>query len=116
MSASEAQQKLTHSCHAWRCRELVEPRRLMCPAHWRKLPAGLKAAVWREYRAGQERTKRPTDRYLAVLQLCRAASVETDDEELRKKAVAHHESIAEYFRKRAIESGDGDPFEELGGL
>jgi DNA polymerase III epsilon subunit-like protein len=55
-----------HRCHAKGCHARVEPRLLMCPRHWRAVPANLQADVWRTYRAGQEIDKSPTREYLAA--------------------------------------------------
>ncbi len=55
-----------HLCHAKGCHARVEPRLLMCPRHWRMVPAKLQADVWRTYRAGQEIDKSPTREYLAA--------------------------------------------------
>lgn len=38
----------------------------LCVLHWAKLTFALRAAILREYRRGQEKTKRPTVRYMAV--------------------------------------------------
>lgn len=61
-----------HICHAEGCEVGVPPKLLFCLKHWRMTPARIKAAVWREYRAGQEMTKTPTPEYLAVM----AAAIE----------------------------------------
>lgn len=39
----------------------------MCRPHWNMVPAELQRAVWRTYRPGQERDKRPTREYLEAL-------------------------------------------------
>ncbi len=57
-----------HTCHAEGCNLIVPPRMLMCAAHWRRVPRHLQAAVWREYRPGQEIDKNPTPEYLEVMQ------------------------------------------------
>jgi hypothetical protein len=36
----------------------------MCLRHWRLVPAPLKRAVWRHYRAGQEIDKCPSEAYM----------------------------------------------------
>lgn len=57
---------MTHHCHAEGCSREVPPRLLMCPAHWRALPARLKVAVLRAYRPGQEIDKQPSAEYLVA--------------------------------------------------
>lgn len=67
-----------HVCHARDCRARVEPRRLMCPKHWRMVPAKLQAEVWRTYRAGQEIDKRPSHDYLDAARAAIAAVEEKE--------------------------------------
>lgn len=58
-----------HTCHAEGCDTHVPPRMFMCRAHWRKVPYGLRVAIWAEYRPGQERldgSAIPSDAYLDV--------------------------------------------------
>lgn len=55
-----------HKCHAEGCLVSVPPKLLMCARHWRMVPQGLKLAVWRHYRPGQEIDKNPTEEYLAA--------------------------------------------------
>jgi len=55
-----------HRCHAIDCTTQVHPRMLMCRRHWYMVPKDLRDRVWREYRDGQERTKRPSEAYLAA--------------------------------------------------
>ena len=35
-----------------------------CSSHWYKLPAAIRAKIWRAYRPGQEADKRPSTAYL----------------------------------------------------
>lgn len=51
-----------HHCHAHGCTRAVPPKLFMCKSHWYALPKPVRDAVWREYRPGQERDKRPSDR------------------------------------------------------
>jgi hypothetical protein len=39
---------------------------LMCARHWRLVPRDTQRLVWKAYRPGQERDKRPTAGYLIV--------------------------------------------------
>jgi hypothetical protein len=53
-----------HLCHAIGCNVEVAPRLLMCPRHWAMVPGLMKAAIYAEYRCGQEQDKRPTRAYV----------------------------------------------------
>lgn len=44
---------MSHICHAIGCEAPVKRERLMCYPHWRKVPIGLRRAVWALYRPGQ---------------------------------------------------------------
>lgn len=55
-----------HTCHWPGCGKEVPPAMWGCKQHWFRLPAALRAKVWRTYRPGQEVDKRPSDAYLAV--------------------------------------------------
>ena len=57
---------MSHHCHAAGCTVKTPPKLLMCRRHWYMVPAPLRALVWKHYRAGQERDKRPSKEYLAV--------------------------------------------------
>jgi len=80
---------------------------LMCKPHWLSLPQATRDAVWREYRPGQERDKRPSDRYLAVLWL---AVAQTAPDGAARAALL---SRAERRRWRAIDAGHGDALASL---
>ena len=41
-----------HKCAVPGCPAIIASRLLMCLRHWRRVPADLKVAVWRGYRAG----------------------------------------------------------------
>ena len=58
-----------HLCHAIGCTTPVDPAKLMCLRHWRKVPKHLAWAVYRNYRPGQEIDKNPSDAYLRVSQM-----------------------------------------------
>ena len=51
---------MVHECHARGCGVAVRPELLMCAAHWRIVPARIKAAVWANYRVGQCSDKKPS--------------------------------------------------------
>ena len=59
--------RIVHTCHAEGCAEVIDAERLMCRAHWRKVPRDLQKAVWRTYVPGQEKRRgRPSDAYIAA--------------------------------------------------
>lgn len=55
-----------HGCHWPGCAKQVPPAMWGCKAHWFALPARLRAAIWRTYRPGQEKTMNPSAEYIAV--------------------------------------------------
>jgi len=63
----------THKCHAQGCDKPVAPAFLMCSRHWRMVPVAEQRAIWRHFRPGQERDKRPTQEYLLALHAAVAA-------------------------------------------
>jgi hypothetical protein len=68
-----------HICHARGCSTPIEPFRLMCGPHWKRVPPELQTAVWAAYRHGQETDKDPSPAYLAAAELAIAAVARTDD-------------------------------------
>lgn len=64
---------MTHTCHAHGCSVEISPKFFMCPRHWRMVPAPLKAAIWDNYRPGQEVDKEPTVAYLDAAAAAKAA-------------------------------------------
>ena len=102
-----------HTCHAHGCDVAVPPNMFMCKRHWYSLSKAIRDAIWREYTPGQERTKAPTMRYLAVQQfaICRAAFKPND--EAAALVCEQHLSRAQYWREAAIAAGAGDPLEGL---
>jgi hypothetical protein len=63
---SEARRNTTfdHHCHWPGCERVVPPAMWGCKQHWFKLPARLRALIWRTYQPGQEVTKTPSRDYL----------------------------------------------------
>lgn len=59
---------MSHRCHARGCELEVPPKLLMCRRHWYMVPAPIRHKVWREYRPGQERDKKPSAKYLVVME------------------------------------------------
>ena len=57
---------MKHMCHAIGCSVEVHSKLLLCPVHWYMVPKELRDSVWREYRRGQGRNKRPSQEYLSV--------------------------------------------------
>lgn len=99
-----------HQCHAHGCEAKVPERDLMCPRHWYELPKEVRAAIWREHRPGQEATKTPTLRYLAVQRF--AVGLLARRHGHAKWADAYQAS-AEEHRARAASRGMGDALEML---
>ena len=59
-------QTRNHHCHWPGFEKQVPPAMWGCKTHWFKLPATLRAKVWRAYRPGQEADGRPSRDYLTV--------------------------------------------------
>jgi hypothetical protein len=55
-----------HTCHWPGCETPVPPKMWGCSKHWFRLPAGLRAKVWKTYVPGQEITKTPSEAYMIV--------------------------------------------------
>lgn len=64
---------MTHHCHARGCKKSCPPERLMCLAHWRKVPKDLQRAIWATYRPGQCDDRRPSDAWFAAADAAIAA-------------------------------------------
>lgn len=104
---------MSHLCHAHGCDREVPPRMLMCAPHWRRLPRATQQAIWREYRPGQERTKDPSARYMAVQRLAVAQVAFRPNDENAARAAAPYMRDAMRWRAAAIERGEGDPLAGL---
>lgn len=59
-------QTRAHTCHWPGCTKQVPPAMWGCKQHWFTLPTPLRAAIWRTYRPGQEKTMDPSAEYLTV--------------------------------------------------
>jgi len=70
-------------------------------------------AIWREYIEGQEISKRPTHRYLAVQQLACAYLVFKPNSEKAVLKTLPYISKALAHAKAAVAEGLGDPLEGL---
>lgn len=64
MTEPKKSNSLPHTCHALQCSAEVEPKKLMCPEHWRMVPDELKVKVYEAHVVGQCDTKRPSRLYL----------------------------------------------------
>jgi hypothetical protein len=53
-----------HHCHWPGCEKEVPPAMWGCREHWFTLPKRLRDMIWRYYRPGQEKDKRPSKQYL----------------------------------------------------
>lgn len=72
-----------HLCHAIGCSTPIDPWRLMCAPHWKRVPPELQTAVWAAYRHGQEKDKRPSREYLEAAELAIAAVARADAGQLK---------------------------------
>ncbi len=59
-----ARQTRAHGCHWPGCDKQVPPAMWGCRAHWFRLPALLRARIWRTYRPGQEADMKPSTEYI----------------------------------------------------
>jgi hypothetical protein len=57
----------THTCHWPGCPERCKPAFFSCRRHWFTWPPHIRAAIWREYKPGQEETKTPSIDYLKAV-------------------------------------------------
>jgi hypothetical protein len=55
-----------HTCHWPGCATRVPAAMWGCRPHWYRLPLGLRNQVWAAFVPGQEVTKTPSRRYVAV--------------------------------------------------
>lgn len=60
---------MSHLCHWSGCPKEVPPAMWGCSSHWYALPKFLRDAIWRHYRAGQEISKTPSNKYVIVARL-----------------------------------------------
>lgn len=102
-----------HVCHAHLCETQVPPKMFMCKKHWYRLRAPLRDAVWKEYQPGQEISKNPSLRYLAVQKLAVAESAFKPNDEKAAWDSALYLAEAMEYQKRCIALGLGDPLEGL---
>lgn len=84
-----------------------------CSTHWFALPQKIRSAIWHEYRPGQELTKTPSLRYLAVQRLACAYSVFRAYDEKAVLEALRYVGEAITVAKECVEVGLGDPIEGL---
>lgn len=104
---------MSHTCHAHGCNVVVPAKMFACKRHWYALSEEMRAAIWREYRNGQEIDKKPSLRYLAVQRLAVAQLAFKPNDEEAARTAAYYAVYAWQYRARAIEAGLGDPLEGL---
>jgi hypothetical protein len=106
---------MPHTCHAHGCGLPVPASMFACRVHWYALRKPMRDAIWREYRRGQERDKRPSPRYMAVQRRAVAELAFRPNDEQAARIAAPYMVESELWRKRAIEQGLGDPLEGIAG-
>jgi hypothetical protein len=84
-----------------------------CPWHWAQLPKKIQDAIWREYRNGQEISKRVSWRYMAVQRLALAHLVFKPGSERAVLKTLPYVADALRYSKAAIAEGLGDPLEGI---
>lgn len=85
----------------------------MCRQHWFSLRKPLRDAIWKEYRPGQENTKSPSARYMAVQKRAVGELAFRPHDEAAAGVAAPYLIESEIWRKRAIDAGLGDPLEGI---
>ena len=88
----------------------------MCREHWFSLSKPLRDAIWKEYQPGQEQTKRPSIRYLAVQQRAIGELVFKPNDEAAAVLAAPYLLRSHKFRVLAIATGEGDPLEGIASM
>lgn len=94
---------MTHLCHAEGCDVQVEPSLLMCRRHWYMVPPRLRCHVWAEYRRGQEQTKNPSLRYLAVAHAAVALVAYAEGTKSSNAELVERAALAREKAERCIE-------------
>ncbi|TAL43011.1 MAG: hypothetical protein EPN91_07255 [Salinibacterium sp.] len=105
---------MPHFCHAIGCNVDVPASMLFCRPHWWSLDKMVRDAVWAEYRKGQEISKRPSARYMAVQKYAVArASFKAGDEARKQQCI---DALEQSFRWAgiALSRGEGNPLIQLG--
>jgi len=100
---------MSHLCRAHGCYLAVPPKMFMCRPHWFTLPKNLQDAIWREYRPGQEITKDPSPRYMAVQKLSVAHTAFKPNDVTALAIMTEYLADAMKWRELAVAAGQGDP-------
>lgn len=85
----------------------------MCKSHWYKLRKPMRDAIWAEYTPGQERTKMPSIRYIAVQQRAIGEVAFKPNDEAAAIASAPYIVRSELLRQQCRDEGVGDPLATL---
>lgn len=104
---------MSHTCHAHECTKRVPPRMFACKGHWYSLPQKVRNAIWREYREGQEISKTPSLRYLAVQRLAVMHTAFVPNDEAAALVAGQYLLEALSFAEAAKVAGLGDPLAGL---
>lgn len=104
---------MKHLCHAEDCKRVIPPQLAFCREHWYALPAKVRAAIWREYREGQEVDKKPSTAYLAVQAYARAKLAFKPNDEAAALAASRPMLLALKYAARCVEAGELDPLRGL---
>lgn len=102
-----------HTCHAHGCTKEVPPAKFACRKHWFAVRKVLRDAILREYRPGQERDKQFSARYACVQRRAVSELAFNPWDEEAARVSAQYLLESETWRKRAIETGEGDPLEGI---
>lgn len=102
---------MAHACHHPFCDARVPTRMFLCRAHWKALPRVFQRAIWREYVPGQERSKTPSDAYLAVaLRIVGDLAAQTPEHPRSAGVAAFYRRNAAEARERELSAGRSDPW------
>lgn len=85
----------------------------MCSVHWYSLRKAVRDAILHEYHPGQEISKNPSLRYMAVQRHAIAEALFKPNDERAAGACAPYLVEADAFRRQAIAAGEGDPLIDL---
>lgn len=85
----------------------------MCRGHWSRLPTPVQRAIYREYRPGQEKDKKPSTAYLAVQQWAIALVAFRPNDEQAAATSAKYILGAAVCRTLAMSEGALDPLRGL---
>ena len=115
MALVPSSERPIHPCAYPGCAKLVLPQKIACIEHWFSLPENVREQLWRLYReAVLAQGIRPSHRQAAILAVATAHWVYqaelADAVEQSRGAVEK----AKHHRRRALDSGERDPFEGLG--